>query len=216
MGKKAAMAVSGAILLLYVIGHMIGNLKVYQGPESYNEYAEWLRVFGAPAVAGGAALWAVRIVLLVAVIVHVVAAIQLARRARTARGSRYERYDPQVFSYASRTMRWGGVIIFLFVLYHLAHFTWGTAHGDFVRGDVYHNFVTGFSIWWVSGIYIVANIVLGLHLYHGTWSMMQTLGIEHPRWNRYRRPLAAGIALVVAVGNISFPVAVLTGVVGPA
>jgi succinate dehydrogenase / fumarate reductase cytochrome b subunit len=110
-------------------------------------------------------------------------------------------------------MFWGGLIIAVFVIYHLMHFTWGNAHPDFIAGDAYHNFVVGFSIWPVSAAYIIAMIPLGLHLYHGTWSLLQTLGVNDPRYNRYRRPIAAVIALAVVIGNISFPIAVLTGIV---
>lgn len=210
-GKKVAMATSGAILLGYVVLHMIGNLHVYQGPEKYNEYAEFLRVVGAPAVGESNLLWIVRAILVVAVVVHVVAAVQLARRSRGARPIGYRNAPHEEFSYASRTMRWGGVILALFVVYHLMHFTWGNAHPDFRTGDVYHNFVAGFSQWPASAVYIAAMIALGLHIYHGTWSAMQSLGLNHARYRHFRRPFAAGLALAVTIGNISFPLAVLLG-----
>ncbi len=214
VGKKAAMAVSGLILLLYVFLHMVGNLHVYQGPDKYNEYAEFLRVVGAPAVGESTLLWIVRIVLLVAVVVHVVAAVQLARRSRAARPVRYRNTPHEEFSYASRTMRWGGVILALFVAYHLMHLTWGNAHPDFRPGDVYHNFVAGFRSWPASLAYIAAMIALGFHIYHGLWSGMQSLGLNHARYRRLRRPFAAGLALVIVLGNISFPIAVLAGLLG--
>lgn len=216
VGKKVAMAASGLVLVAYVVTHMAGNLKVYQGPAKYNAYAEFLREMGAPLFGHGQLLWAARIVLLAAAVVHVVAALQLARRSRAARPVPYRKPPHDEFSYASRTMRWGGVVLLLFVVYHLMHLTWGNAHPDFVRGDVYHNFVVGFRSWPVSAAYAAAMVALGLHLYHGTWSMLQTFGANHPRYARWRRPFAAGLALVVVLGNLSFPIAVLAGWVGPA
>jgi succinate dehydrogenase / fumarate reductase, cytochrome b subunit len=214
VGKKIAMATSGVILIGFVVGHMVGNLKVYQGPEIFNHYAEGLRMFGLPFFSTGQLLWLVRVVLLAAVLIHIIAAFQLTRRARQARAVGYRRYDNDlVFSYASRTMVWGGVIILLFVVYHLLHFTFGTAHPNFIHGDAYHNFVVGFSSVPVSVAYIAAMIPLGFHMYHGFWSMLQTLGANNPTYNRYRRPVAAFLAAIVVIGNISFPVAVLTGIV---
>lgn len=211
VGKKIAMAVSGIPLIGFVIVHMAGNLKVYQGREAFNHYAEGLRVFGAPFFAQGQVLWLLRIALLAAVLVHIAAAAQLFLQSRRARRVGYRRFDSLAFSYASRTMVWGGLIILGFVVYHLMHFTFGNAHPDFVPGDAYHNFVTGFRVLPVSLAYIAAMIPLGLHLYHGTWSVFQTLGANHPRYNRYRRPLAALVAITVVLGNVSFPVAVLLG-----
>lgn len=213
VGKKIAMAASGAILIVFVIFHMYGNLKAFNGAEAFNAYAEGLRSFGAPIFGHGHILWALRILLLVAVIIHIVAAYQLGRKSYAARPVRYDRFESLTFSYASRTMRWGGVIILLFVIYHLMHLTFGNVHPDFVAGDVYHNFVAGFSVWPVSVVYILAMIPLGLHLYHGIWSMFQTVGINNPRINGWRRPLAAVIAAVIVLGNISFPIAVLTGII---
>lgn len=213
VGKKIAMAVTGAILIAFVIGHMVGNLKVYFGAEAFNHYAEGLRTFGAPLFGRGQLLWLIRLVLLAAVIIHITAATQLVLRSRAAREHRYRQFDSLAFSYASRTMVWGGIIILAFVIYHLMHFTFGNVHPDFVPGDAYHNFVAGFRVWPVSVAYIAAMIPLGLHLYHGLWSAFQTLGANNPRYNRYRRPLAATIALVIVLGNISFPLSVLAGIV---
>lgn len=214
VGKKIAMAMSGLVLIGFVVGHMIGNLKVYQGPEAFNHYAEGLRLFGAPFFGTNQALWIVRIVLLVAVLVHIVAATQLTLHSRKARKVGYKKYDNDlVFSYASRTMVWGGVIILLFIVYHILHLTTGTVHPDFIPGNAYHNFIAGFRSVPVSVAYVAAMIPLGFHLYHGFWSMLQTLGANNPQYNRYRRPVAAGMALAVVLGNISFPVAVLAGLV---
>lgn len=214
IGLKAVMAVSGLALFGFVLTHMAGNLKLYQGPEKLNAYAEWLREIGYPAAPHGGVLWAMRIGLLVAVVLHITSAWRLTVRNRAQRPSGVRPASVQS-TYAARTMRWGGVIILLFVLYHLAHFTWGwsAVHQDFVPGDVYHNVVSGFSVWWVSALYIVAQLALGLHLYHGLWSMFQSLGWNHPGYNRWRRRFALTFALVVAGANISFPLAVLFGVV---
>lgn len=214
VGKKVAMAVSGFLLVGFVVLHMGGNLKVYQGPEAFNHYADGLRILGDPFLGRGQLLWLVRILLLAAVLIHIVAAVQLVRQSRAARPGGYRgRFDPHVISYASRTMQWGGVIILLFVIYHLMHLTFGNAHPDFIHGDAYHNFVVGFQQWPVSIAYIAAMIPLGFHLYHGVWSMLQTLGANNPKYNRIRRPAAAAVAIAVVVGNISFPIAVLTGIV---
>ena len=212
--KKAVMAASGVVLFGYVLVHMLGNLKLYFGAEGLNHYAEWLRVMGDPLLPGHGALWIVRVVLLVAVVAHVWSAYEVTRKSRAARPRPYEEVHRVQLDYAARTMRWGGVIIALFVVYHVLHLTTGTLHSDFVPGDVYHNVVAGFSIWWVAAIYIVANVMLGLHLYHGLWSLFQTLGWNHPVFNPWRRTFAVVFALVVTLGNVSFPLAVLTGVVG--
>ena len=213
VGQKAVMAWTGIVLFLYVLAHMLGNLKIYQGREALNHYAEWLRETGSPAIPHGGMLWGVRIVLLVAVVLHIVAAVQLTLQNRRARPQRYLRWQPQRSTYASRTMRFSGVLIALFVVYHLLHFTWGTAHTDFRPGDVYHNVVAGFQIWWVSAIYIVAQLALGMHLFHGLWSMFQSLGWNHPRFNRWRKVFAISLAVLITLGNISVPAAVLAGVI---
>jgi succinate dehydrogenase / fumarate reductase, cytochrome b subunit len=213
VGRKILMAVTGVILLGFVIGHMIGNLKVYQGPEAFNLYAEGLRGLGAPLLGHGQALWLVRIVLLVAVLAHIWAAYSLTMQSRAARQVRYRKFESLSFSYASRTMVWGGVIILAFVVYHLLHLTLGTVHPSFVPHDAYHNFVAGFRVPAVSIFYVAAMIPLGLHIYHGTWSALQSLGANNPRYNAMRRPVALAIALVVVLGNISFPLAVLAGIV---
>jgi succinate dehydrogenase cytochrome b subunit len=217
VGKKAVMAITGVFLFGWIFAHMVGNLKLYLGPEHYNEYARWLRVMGAPAIPsfGGssALLWATRIALLVAVWLHIQAATQLTLMNRAARPVGYRDRDYVVATYASRTMRWGGVIIALFVIYHLLHLTFGTLHPSFIENDPYHNVVTGFLVWWVSAVYIIANLALGLHLYHGLWSMFNSLGLNHPKFNSWRRNFAIAFALVITIANVSFPIAVLIGVV---
>ena len=214
VGKKYAMALSGIVLMAYVLLHMIGNLKLYFGQEAMDEYAEWLRVFGAPAVPDMTTLWIVRVLLLVAFVVHIHAAYALTIMNRRARPERYQsRRDYLAADFAARTMRWTGVIVLLFVLFHLADLTWGYVNPEFEHGAVYSNVVASFSRPVVSAFYIVANLALGLHLYHGAWSLFQTMGWNRPRFNHWRRWFAIAFAVVVAGGNISFPIAVLAGVV---
>jgi succinate dehydrogenase / fumarate reductase cytochrome b subunit len=214
VGKKITMAVTGVILIGFVVGHMAGNLKAYLGKEAFNNYAEGLRTIGEPFLPYGVALWIVRIILIVAVVLHITAATQLTLAAKRARPIGYTKYEKDlVFSYASRTMVWGGIIILLFVIFHLMNLTFGNVHPDFIAGDAYHNFVTGFENVPTSIVYILAMIPLGLHMYHGFWSMLQTLGANNPKYNHLRRPIALGLALVVTLVNISFPIAVLLGIV---
>lgn len=213
MGKKAVMAVTGVMLFGFVLGHMVGNLKLYLGPEHLDHYAAALRQLGAPFLAEGQALWIVRAVLLATVAVHIHAAVTLTLLNRRARPTSYAKTAPQASTYASRTMIWGGAIIALFVVYHLMHLTIGNVHPDFEPGAVYHNVVTGFLNPWVSAFYVAAQIALGFHLYHGLWSLFQTLGWNGPRINVFRQRLAAVLAVVICAGNVSFPIAVLTGVV---
>jgi succinate dehydrogenase / fumarate reductase cytochrome b subunit len=214
LGKKYAMAVTGLILMGYVLVHMVANLKLYLGPESINPYWEWLRAVGEPALPHGALLWAVRVVLVVAVGLHIHAAVALTLQNRRARPVRYRsQRDYVAASYASRTMRWSGVIVALFVLFHVMDLTWGTANPTFVPGDVYANVVASFQRWPVAVVYVVANLALGVHLYHGGWSLFQSMGWLHGRFNVWRRRLAEAFAVTVVAGNVSFPLAVLTGIV---
>jgi succinate dehydrogenase / fumarate reductase, cytochrome b subunit len=213
VGKKILMAVSGLILYGFVIGHMVGNLKVYFGPEAFNHYAEGLRTLGAPFFARGQLLWIARILLIVAVLIHIIAAVTLTLRSRRARKRGYKKYDGLEFSYASRTMVWGGLAILAFVIFHLLDLTFGTLNPSFIPGDAYHNFVSTFQRIPVSIAYIAAMIPLGLHLYHGFWSMLQTLGANNPKYNRFRRPLAIALATMIVLGNISFPISVMLGVI---
>ncbi len=211
VGKKILMALSGVVLYGFVFGHMVGNLKVYQGREAFNHYAEGLRTIGAPFFGYGQLLWIVRAILLVALLIHLAAVVQLTRQSKAARKHSYKKFDGLEFSYASRTMLWGGVLILAYVVYHLLHLTFGSVHPSFIPGDAYNNFVVGFQQVPASAAYIVAMIPLGLHLYHGFWSMLQTLGANNQKYNRLRRPAALSLALLVVLLNISFPVAVLLG-----
>ena len=213
VGKKITMAATGGIFVLFVMVHWFGNLKVFMGPEVFNHYAEGLREFGDPFLPYGWFLWIFRTVLILALVIHVWTAWSLTRQSWAARGTKYKKKQSLNIDAASSTMRWGGVFLFLFITYHLLHLTTGTLHPDFVPGDAYHNFVAGFQSIPVSIFYMVCMLALGLHLYHGTWSAMQTLGIDGPRAQKIRRPLGLIIALVVAGGNLLFPVAVFTGFV---
>ena len=211
VGKKILMAVSGVVLYGFVFVHMLGNLKVFQGREAFNHYAEGLRTLGAPFFGYGQLLWILRIILIIALIVHLVAVVQLYRQSKAARRHSYKKFDGLEFSYASRTMLWGGVLLLAYVVYHLLHMTFGTVHPNFIPGDAYNNFVVGFQQWPASLAYVVAMVPLGLHLYHGFWSMLQTLGANNPKYNRMRRPTALILSLLIVLLNISFPVAVLLG-----
>ncbi|HVS33637.1 MAG TPA: succinate dehydrogenase cytochrome b subunit [Thermoanaerobaculia bacterium] len=213
IGKKAVMAITGVILFGWIFLHMVGNIKLYLGPEPMNEYAHWLRALGAPAMPETGALWASRIILLLAVVLHIHAAWALTIMNRQARPVGYRDREYVTATYASRTMRWGGVIIVLFVIYHILHLTTGQAHRSFVENDPYHNVVAGFLVWWVAAVYIIANLALGFHLYHGLWSMFNSLGLNHAKFNPWRRYFATAFAVVIAAGNISFPLAVLIGIV---
>jgi succinate dehydrogenase / fumarate reductase, cytochrome b subunit len=215
VGKKWVMALTGIMLMGYVFFHMLGNMKVYFGPEDINHYGEWLRDLLVPFFPRTVTLWLLRIGLTAAFVFHIHAAYGLTRINREARatGGYISKRDYQAASAASRSMRYTGVVILLFLIWHLADLTWGTVNPDFVRGDVYRNLVASFERPAVSAIYIVANIALGIHLFHGAWSMFQSLGLNNPRWNSWRRGFAAGFAGIVMIGNLSFPIAVLTGIV---
>lgn len=213
VGKKILMAATGVILYGFVIGHMVGNLKVYMGPTAFNHYAEGLRTFGAPFFARGQLLWLIRLLLIASVLVHVIFAIQLWLKSRRARRHGYKKYEGLEFSYASRTMLWGGIAIVAFLVFHLMDLTFGNVNPQFIPGDAYHNFVASFQRVPVSIAYIAAMIPLGLHLYHGFWSMLQTLGANNPKYNRWRRPIAGVLSTLIVLGNISFPVSVLLGVI---
>jgi succinate dehydrogenase / fumarate reductase cytochrome b subunit len=208
IGQKAVMAVSGIVLYGFVVGHMIGNLQIYLGPRALNDYAAFLREF-----LHGQGIWIARAVLLAAVGLHIWAAVVLTLGNWSARPLDYREWVPRESTYASRTMVWSGPILALFIVYHIMHLTLGKLHPQFVAADVYHNVVIGFQNGYVSAFYILAMVVLGFHMYHGFWSMLHTLGLSHPRWNPVRRGVAFLFAAAVVAGNISIPVAVLTGAV---
>ena len=218
VGKKWVMAVTGLALLGFILAHMLGNLKVYVSPEEIDTYGEALRDLGGHLVPRTSVLWLMRIGLAAAFALHIHAAYTLSILNARQHPVPYEsEREYLVASYASRTMVWTGTIVLLFLGFHLADMTWGTepiALGEFVRGAVYANMVATFSRWPVAVIYIIANVALGLHVFHGTWSMFQSIGINNPRFNKWRRHLAAGFTVVVIGGNLSFPLAVLSGIIG--
>lgn len=214
VGKKYAMALSGIILLGYVLAHMVGNLKMYLGESPLDRYAEWLRTLGEPAFPRTVVLWGMRAVLLTAFVVHIHAAYGLTRKNWRARGGGYvSQRDYVVANFASRTMRWTGIIVGLFVVFHLADLTWGAANPQFVRGHVYDNVVASFRRVPVAVTYVVANLALGVHIFHGAWSLFQSMGWNNPRFNHWRRWFAVAFAVVVTLGNVSFPIMVQAHVV---
>ena len=204
IGKKTLMAVTGIILLGWILLHMLGNLQIFRGAAVINGYSALLH-------AHAGLLWTARVILFVAAVVHIAMAWQLKRLQRAQRPVQYQRKEPQASSVASRTMGWGGIFILLFVIYHLLDMTFGTVHPGFIPGDVYHNMVGGLAIWWVALIYLAAMVALGLHLYHGTWSVFQTLGINQSTINPFRRRFATVVAVVIYAGFTVIPLAILLG-----
>ncbi len=222
VGKKWVMALTGIGIIFFVLAHMVGNWKIFlpdvDGVPDIDIYAEALRELLVPFLPSHVALWILRTGLIVAFLLHIHAAYSLTLMNRRARPEDYQ--GPRTYvaaTYASRTMRWSGVIFAAFLLFHLADLTWGIqpmAPETWARGEVYANFVATFSRAPVTAFYVIAMILLGLHLYHGAWSMFQSLGINHPRFNNLRRYFAIGLAVLVTVGNAIMPLAVYFGFVG--
>lgn len=213
VGKKTIMAVSGLIMLGYLAVHMLGNLKIFFGPGEFDHYAHWLRTLGEPFLHHEWALWIVRLVLVAAVVLHAVSAYQLSRRDIRARPVGYA-HKRRRASYATRTMRWGGIILALFIVWHILDLTTGTVHsGGFQAGHPYQNVVDTFSTWYGNVIYIVAMLAMGLHVQHGFWSAAQTLGVGSAARDRVLKTLAVVFAVVLTAGFVSVPIAVMTGVV---
>ena len=216
IGKKMIMAVTGLMMVIFVIGHMAGNLQVFIGPAKMNGYAAFLK-------STGELLWVVRLGLVGAVLLHVLMAWQLSRMAAQARPVAYERRDPQVSTIASRTMRLGGVLLLVFIIFHILHFTTGTVfpaasrpdamYPAYSRGDVYGNVISAFRVPWVVGFYVVAMLFLLLHLFHGAWSSVRTLGLTKPSRHPLHRRVSTVIALIVWLGFTAVPVAVFLGVI---
>lgn len=214
LGKKWVMAVSGLVGLGFVFFHMIGNLKMYLGEEDLNHYAEFLRDLLYPIAPEKSVLWLLRLGLIGALLVHLLAAAQLTVQNRRARPVRYQsQRDYVAANFASRSMRWTGILVFLFIVWHLMDLTWGWVNPDYESGEVYANVVASLERWPVAFFYILANLALGVHLFHGTWSIFQTMGWNNPRFNAWRRWFAVAFAAVIVIGNVSFPVAVLAGIV---
>jgi succinate dehydrogenase / fumarate reductase, cytochrome b subunit len=211
---KFVMALTGTVFLLYLVAHMLGNLKIFFGEQALNTYASWLREIGEPALPGEGMLWLIRVVLLAALVAHVVAATALALRARRARPVKYAHRRPVSTSYASRTMRWGGVIILLFVIYHILDLTTGTVNPNGVPGEVYDNVVADFSRWYVTLAYTVAMVALGFHVRHGVWSALQTLGRSSGPYQMRYKAIALVVAVILTAGFLAVPFAVQFGLVG--
>ncbi|WP_375431209.1 succinate dehydrogenase cytochrome b subunit [uncultured Friedmanniella sp.] len=218
---KALMAVSGLIMVGFLLAHMYGNLKVFAGQESFDGYAHHLRTIGQPILPYAGLLWIIRVVLLASVVGHAYAAVKLWARAKRARGGgntkRYQSTKGRTGvqrTYASFTLRWGGIVILLFVIFHLLQFTWGTVHPGGASGSPYQRVVNGFGVWWVVVAYTVAMIAVGFHLRHGMWSALTTLGANTSAIARRRLNLLAyAVAGVITAGFLLPPYSILLGLV---
>jgi succinate dehydrogenase / fumarate reductase cytochrome b subunit len=204
IGLKIITALTGVMLSLFVLGHMAGNLQVFQGPEALNAYAKLLRT--EPAL-----LWLVRLVLLGAVALHIWAYLALTRQSLAARSVGYRERAYKESSFASRSMRVTGPLLLAFIVYHILHLTTGTVHADYHEGDVYRNLVSGLRVVPIGVIYVLAMVALGFHLWHGVWSLFQTLGASQPRYQSFGRRLATGFTLLVVVGFAVVPLAAMAG-----
>ncbi len=213
VGKKWVMAITGMGLLGFVLIHMVGNLKIYLGAADMFHYGEALRDLLVPLLPRTVVLWAFRIGLIAMFAIHIHSFVTLTRMNRAANVKYESPRDLIAVNFASRSMRWTGTIVGLWLIFHLADLTWGFANPDFVRGDPYNNLVASFDRTPVAIVYIIANLLLGMHIFHGAWSMFQSLGINSPRYNRMRRHFAVGFAAIIVIGNVSFPIAVMTGLV---
>ncbi len=205
IGKRAVMAVTGLILVAFVIGHMVGNLQVFQGAERLDAYGALLH---GPL---NEVTWAVRVVLLVSVVLHIVAAVQVTQRNRAARPQGYAVREPQVSTFAARTLRWGGFLLLVFIVYHLLDLTIGPTNPDFREGQVYHNLVGSLSRRPIAIFYLLAMFALGLHLFHGLWSSVRTLGVSPASPSPLKRRVSLALAIIVAAGFAVIPLAVLIG-----
>jgi len=208
IGRKVVVAVTGVLMFGFVIAHMLGNLQMYLGAEAFNAYGASLR-----EILHGGGLWIARGGLLTAVVLHIWATISLTLDDRAARPVAYKQWTPRQSTYASRSMRWTGLFLLAFLIYHLLDLTIGTVNPGFEEGNVYRNVVASLRIVPVSLFYLAAMLMLGMHLRHGTYSFLQTLGFVHPRHQRAVRAVAGGFAALVVLGNLSFPIAVLLGIV---
>lgn len=225
VGKKWVMAVTGLMLLGFVVFHMLGNLKLYLGAVEHNGeavwdidlYGEFLRELLVPLFPRTYFLWLLRFGLMGAFALHIHSAYSLTRMNQTS-GSRYQsKQDWLAANFASRSMRVTGIITILYLVFHLADLTWGISaiSPDWERGEVYNNLAYSLGRWWVALIYIAANVAISIHIFHGAWSMFQSLGLNNPRWNSLRRSVAAGLAGAILIGNLSFPVAIIAGAIEP-
>ena len=212
---KLLMAVSGLVFIAYVLLHMYGNLKAFAGHDAYNGYAHHLRTIGEPMLPGSGLLWVLRVVLLLSLVAHVYAAVALWRRAGRARSQKYQVKRNRGSSFSSRWMRWGGVAILLFLVWHLLNFTIGKVNvAGGATNDPFNLLVDSFGVWWLTLIYLVAMLALALHLHHGTWSAAQTLGLTSTASARRRAKTAGWVLAVVIAGGFSLvPLAVLAGII---
>lgn len=211
IGKKVAMAVTGLILVGFVVLHMWGNLHAFEGPEAFNAYGHFLRVAGAPVLGSEQALWLIRVVLLSAAALHIVAAVQLTQRDLASRPVGYSSKRSVSGGAAALFMRASGVLLAVFIVVHILHLTTGTLLPGFRAGDVYANLIRGFSNPLMVLFYVAAMVALAFHLYHGIWSTTQTLGWNNRGTDRGYRNLAVAIAAVVSLGFVAVPLAVLFG-----
>jgi succinate dehydrogenase / fumarate reductase, cytochrome b subunit len=204
VGKKVVMAVTGAMLVLFLMSHAVSNFLVFIDPQHLDDYGAWLRSFGP-------LLWVARLGLIAAAGIHIMAAWQLTQMARVARPADYSRHQLVASTYAARTMRWGGVLLLAFIVFHILHLTLGIVHPDFIEGAVSQNLKSGLAVVPVAVFYTLAMVALGAHFGHGIWSAFQTLGYNHPAWNRLRMVIAVCLALLVGGGLLSIPLAALLG-----
>lgn len=218
VGKKIVVAATGLLMLAFVLVHMLGNLKVFMGIDPHSgiqhldAYAEFLRTLGQELIGPYTALWLTRVTLLICVTVHVITVYQLRRLNALARPVQYACSDYESATLASRSMWWGGLFLAFFILFHILHFTTGHMHFDgFMAGQVYHNVHTAFQHWYILAVYLAAMSALYLHVYHGGWSLMQTLGLDGPRRNKCLRYMARGLAVILFIGFMSMPVAIFSG-----
>lgn len=209
------MALTGIMLMGFVFAHMVGNLKMYLGSKDIDEYAHALKTLLHPIMPNQVVLWGMRLGLIAALVLHLHAAITLTQMNRRARPVSYQsKRDYIAANFASRTMRYSGVLVLAFIIFHIVDLTVGKGGAAFKEGAVYANIDASLSRPLVAAFYIAANLFLGMHLYHGAWSLFQSLGVNNPKYNAARKWFAKGFAAIIVIGNVSFPIAVLAGVVG--
>ena len=220
LGKKAVMALTGIVGMGFVFMHMAGNLKIYTGENSdgvhhIDEYGHWLRTIGEPALPESGFLWLMRAILIAAVLLHIHAAVTLSMMNRRSRPVGYRAPRSYILggTYVARSMRLTGILLAGFIVFHLLDLTWGPANPDFERGQVFHNVTSSLERWWVAAIYIVGSLALGLHLWHGAWSLFQSLGLSHSRFNAWRRTFAWTFTLIVVGANLTFPILIVSDAV---
>jgi len=208
------MAITGIMIMGFVFAHMVGNLKMYLGPTAFNHYGEFLRMLLVPILPRTVFLWLLRLGLITAFVLHIHSAYSLTRMNHAARETKYQsKRDYIAANFASRTMRWTGIIFGIFLVWHLFDLTFTGTGYHYVRGEAYENVAYSLERIPVALLYMAGTIALGIHLFHGAWSLFQSLGLNNPRFNSWRRNFAIGFATIITVGNLSFPIAVLAGVV---